>query len=190
MIDDDCNSAGYPALTAEADMSNDQRKVIVGAVAATAFSAAFFIVFFRLTAIGLTPPGGIETSLRLAYALKCEVFAALCLLAGVGRIANRRFFIAEAIGGGVEPSLEIDHRYLQNTLEQLVLAIVAHLALVLVVPEDSIRAVAILVMLFVIGRATFWIGYHVSGPARAFGFATTFYPIVGAYVYVILQMIR
>jgi MAPEG family protein len=190
MIDDDCNSAGYPALTAEAEnMTNDQRKVIAGAVAATAFSAAFFIVVFRLSAIGPTPRG-IDTSWRLAYALKCEVFAALCLLAGVGRIANRRFFTAEAIAGGAEPSIEIDQRYLQNTMEQLVLAIVAHLALVLVVPDDSIRAVAILVMLFVIGRATFWIGYHVSGPARAFGFATTFYPTVGAYGYVILQMIR
>jgi hypothetical protein len=80
-------------------MSNDQRKVIAGAVAASVFSAAFFVVIFRLTAIGLTPPGGIDTSWRLAYALKCEVFAALCLLAGVGTIANRRFFIPNAIGG-------------------------------------------------------------------------------------------
>jgi fatty-acid desaturase len=90
----------------------------------------------------------------------------------------------------VESSLEIDQRYLQNTLEQLVLAIVAHLALVTIVAPESIRAVAILVMLFVIGRATFWIGYHRSGAARAFGFATTFYPTVGTYVYVILRMIR
>ena len=171
-------------------MSNDQREVAAGAIAACVFIAAFFIVVSRLTAIALTPPGGIDTSWRLAYALKCEVFAALCLLAGVGRIANRRFFNPDAIGGGADPSIEIDLRYLQNTLEQLVLAIVAHLALVLVVPDDSIRAVAILVMLFVIGRVTFWIGYHISGPARAFGFATTFYPTVGAYVYVIWQLVR
>jgi hypothetical protein len=72
----------------------------------------------------------------------------------------------------------------------LVLAIVAHLALVLVVPDDSIRVVAILVMLFVIGRAAFWIGYHFSGPARAFGFATTFYPTVAVYAYVIVRLLR
>jgi MAPEG family protein len=170
-------------------MSKDQSKVIAGVVAASVFSAAFFIVVFRLTAIGLMPPGGIDTSWRLAYALKCEVFAALCLLAGVGRIANRRFFIPDAIGGSVEPSLEIDQRYLQNTLEQLVLAIVAHLALVTIVAPESIRAVAILVMLFVIGRATFWIGYHRSGAARAFGFATTFYPTVAVYAYVVSRIV-
>ena len=171
-------------------MSNDQRKVVIGAIAAIVFSATFFEVVFRLTDFRLTPPGGIDVSWRLEYALKCEVFAALCLLAGVGMIANRRFFIPDAIAGGPSPSIEIERRYVENTLEQLVLAVVAHLALVVVVPDDSIRVVAILVMLFVIGRATFWIGYHISGPARAFGFATTFYPTVAAYVYVVSRILR
>ena len=170
-------------------MSKDQKKVIAGAVAASVFSVVFFEIVFRETDFGLTPPGGIDISWRLAYALKCEVFTALCLLAGVGMIANRRFFIADAIAGGPSPSLEIEQRYVENTLEQVVLAIVAHLALVVVVPNDSIRAVAILVALFVIGRATFWIGYHVSGPARAFGFATTFYPTVAAYAYVVSRIL-
>ena len=171
-------------------MSNDQRKVAAGAITGVVFIIAFFEIALRLTNFQLTPPGGIQTSLRLEYALKCEVFAALCLLAGIGAIGNRRFFTPDAIGGGPSASIEIDLRYVQNTLEQLVLAIVAHLALVLVVPEDSIRVVAILVMLFVIGRATFWIGYHISGPARAFGFATTFYPTVATYVYVISRLVR
>jgi len=170
-------------------MSNEQRKVLAGMATAVVFSATFFEVVFRMTAIDLMPPGGIEISWRLEYALKCEVFAALCLLAGVALIANRRFFIADAIGGGPSPSIEIDRRYIQNTLEQLVLAIVAHLALVTIVAPESIRAVAVLVMLFVIGRATFWIGYHRSGSARAFGFATTFYPTVAVYAFVVYRIL-
>jgi hypothetical protein len=169
-------------------MSNDQRKVLAGMAGAVVFSAAFFEVMFHSTAIGLAPSGGIETSWRLAYALKWEVIAALCLLAGVAKIANRRFFIAEAIDGDAAPSIEIDRRYIQNTLEQLVLAIVAHLALVTIVAPESIRAVAVLVMLFVIGRVTFWIGYHYSGPARAFGFGTTFYPTVAVYVFLLSRI--
>ena len=39
-------------------MSKDQRKVLAGMVAAAVFSVAFFEVVFRLTDIGLTPPGG------------------------------------------------------------------------------------------------------------------------------------
>lgn len=170
-------------------MSNDQRKVVAGALAATVFCLAFFEIVFRLTDLGLTPPGGIEPSWRLEYALRCDFFAALCLLAGVAKIANRRFVIPDAIGGGPSPSIEIDQRYLQNTLEQLVLAIVAHLALVTIVVPESIRAVAVLVALFVIGRVTFWIGYHYSGPARAFGFATTFYPTVAVYAYVASRIV-
>lgn len=169
-------------------MSNEQRKVVAGAIAAVVFIVAFVETVFRLTAIDLTLPGGTEMW-RLEYVLKCEVFAALCLLAGVGRIANRRFFTPEAIGGGESPSIELDRRYVQNTLEQLVLAIVAHLALVTIVAPESIRVVAVLVMLFVIGRATFWIGYHRSGPARAFGFATTFYPTVAVYAFVVYRIV-
>jgi hypothetical protein len=171
-------------------MSSDQGKVVAGVIAALVFMVAFFTIVFRLTDFGLAPAGAIDFAFRLTYALKCEVFAALCLLAGIGTIGNRRFFTPEAIGGGPSESIEIDRRYLQNTLEQLVLAIVAHLALVVIVPADSIRVVGILVMLFVIGRATFWIGYHVSGPARAFGFATTFYPTVAAYVYLIGRILE
>ena len=90
--------------------------------------------------------------------------------------------------GDPAPSIEIDRRYIQNTLEQLILAIVAHLALVTIVAPESIRAVAVLVMLFVIGRVTFWIGYHYSGPARAFGFGTTFYPTVAVYVFLLSRI--
>ena len=170
-------------------MSKDQMRVLAGVAAAATFSAVFFVVVFRLTEIDLTPPGGIDTAWRLEYALKCEVFVALCLLAGVARISTRRFFMADAISGDPSPALEIDRRYVQNTTEQVLLAIVAHLALVCIVDANSLRAVAILAMLFVIGRATFWLGYHRSGPARAFGFGTTFYPTVAAYLFILFRLI-
>ncbi len=165
-----------------------REKCVAGTVAAAVFSVAFFEVVFRMTDFGLNPHVAIGISIRLEYALKCEVFAALCMLAGVARIANRRFFIPEAIEGGPAPSIEIDQRYLQNTMEQLVLALVAHLALVTIVAPESIRAVAVLVMLFVIGRITFWFGYHRSGPARAFGFGATFYPTVAVYAFLLFRM--
>ena len=39
-----------------------------------------------------------------------------------------------------------------------------------------------LVGLFCVGRASFWLGYRHGAAARAFGFALTFYPSVGACV--------
>jgi hypothetical protein len=43
-------------------------------------------------------------------------------------------------------------------------------------------------MLFCLGRLTFWIGYHVGGPWRAFGFAVTFYPTVFGYAFLALRL--
>jgi hypothetical protein len=52
----------------------------------------------------------------------------LCLLAGIGAAADRRFFSADAIDGTRTPQsrgLEVNLRYNRNTLEQTVLAAIA-----------------------------------------------------------------
>lgn len=170
-------------------MSNDQKKVIAGMAGAAIFSAAFFLFAFHLLNIDINPPGGRDMAWRMAFALRWESIAALSLLAGVGWVANRRFVLPDAIGGSAAPALEIDRRYVQNTLEQLVLAFIAHLAIAVEAPDNAMQTVPILVALFVIGRVTFWIGYHIAPTARAFGFATTFYPTIAAYVYVVSKVL-
>lgn len=79
-------------------------------------------------------------------------------------------------------SLDINKRYLQNTQEQVLLAFIAHLVLALVVPVSILNIIPVLVVLFAFARLCFWIGYHISPAARAFGFATTFQPTVGVYI--------
>jgi uncharacterized membrane protein YecN with MAPEG domain len=169
-------------------MTKEQKIVLIGMIGAATFSAVFFEFAFRATALDLLLVKDLEAGDRLAYAVRCDVIAALCMLAGVAMIANRRFLLPEAIGGGRAASLEVDLRYLTNTTEQLVLAVIAHLALSVELPAGSLRAIPILVVLFVIGRIAFWIGYRISPVGRAFGFATTFYPTVAAYGYVLLRM--
>ncbi len=39
---------------------------------------------------------------------------------------------------------------------------------------------------FGVARLAFWIGYHRSAPARAFGFAATFYPTVLATLWALV----
>ncbi len=58
---------------------------------------------------------------RLAYAIKYDFFAGIMLLAGVVCVAQQRFFSPEAMDGSRPPegsSLDINLRYLKNTLEQ------------------------------------------------------------------------
>ncbi len=39
---------------------------------------------------------------------------------------------------------------------------------------------------FAVARLAFWIGYHISPPLRAFGFAATFYPTIIALVWALI----
>jgi hypothetical protein len=169
-------------------LTADQRTVVAGIAAACVFSAAFVLVALRLPLF--EAPAAATEAERVAYALRCDFWAALALLAGIGRIANQRF-VADEIDGSVPPrarSLEVHRAYLQNTTEQLLLLVFAHVGLALAADAASLRLVPILVALFLVGRAAFWIGYLRSPPARAFGFATTFYPTVAVYVYAALRL--
>jgi hypothetical protein len=113
----------------------------------------------------------------------------LVLLLLIGRLAQRRFFDDTVIDGGpFAPGSggEIDARVLQNTVEQLVLALalwppIAYLSL-----GDGPGVVTCLGVGFALARVAFWIGYHVSPPLRAFGFAATFYPTIIALIWALI----
>lgn len=96
----------------------------------------------------------------------------------IGRLASRRFFDPDLIDGqphAVGSAAEIDQRVLTNTVEQTVLAAcIWAFALTCFGPE----VIVAFGIGFLIARLVFWIGYHISPPLRAFGFAATFYPTV------------
>jgi len=140
------------------------------------------------SAVSFFRPVADDTAARLALAVRWLLLPALCLLVGIGAVANRRFFSADAIDGSRTPSsrsLEVNLRYNQNTLEQFALASIAWLGLALALPRDQLSVIPALAIVFAAGRALFWIGYLISSWARALGFALTFYPTVVAYVWLI-----
>ncbi|MBF9032078.1 MAPEG family protein [Rhodobacterales bacterium HKCCE3408] len=102
----------------------------------------------------------------------------LVLLAVIGRLAQRRFFDDGLIDGAAPASgsaAEIDQRVLTNTVEQVVLALAIWPFAGLTLGPG---VVLVLGLGFAVARVLFWIGYHLSPPLRAFGFAATFYPTV------------
>ena len=160
--------------------------------------AAILIVVWMIAGLWLWPfdtsyygaPGA-----RLGYALSWDFWAAIMLLLGVLKLARDRFFAEGAIAGGVasDPAtnarLEIDRRYLRNTVEQTVLLFIGHLTFAFACRTEELIAIPLLVGIFIIGRIAFWVGYHRSPPARAFGFATTFWPIIGLYLFTAYRLI-
>jgi hypothetical protein len=116
---------------------------------------------------------------RIVEALRADVFVAIWLFAAIANVARLRFSSREDIdGSGMTQATEpvrIANAIVQNTLEQTVLAVVAHAAIAVVLPRSTLL-VGALVILFCIGRACFWSGYRKGASGRAFGFGLTFYP--------------
>lgn len=116
---------------------------------------------------------------RLATAVIAAAIVAGWLAAGIANVARLRFFSPAAIDAGTatDDVTAQARAILQNTLEQVVLAIPVYVGLA-VTFDRSVLAIAAMTGLFSAGRALFWAGYADGAAGRAFGFALTFYPSV------------
>ena len=160
--------------------------IALGMASAAIFALVTVSIALRQPAIPIEPDSAVLLAIRWL------AVPGLCLLAGIGTTANRRFLTAEAIDGDPPPAnraFEINLRYNRNTLEQAVLAAIAWLGLAIVLPDRATILIPALAGLFALGRAAFWIGYLVAPWARAFGFALTFYPTVVAIVWLALRLV-
>ena len=123
---------------------------------------------------------------RLSLWLACAVFVSAWLLVSVGRLAGHRFFTpADIDGGGLSdgtPRAKLLQTLIQNTLEQVVLAVPAYGAWLWLGPPGRHGLVIVFALYFAIGRLLFLAGYARGAPWRALGFTMTFYPTVGLYL--------
>ena len=154
--------------------------------------AALAVVVLTL-AIGWSIAPVLSPTDRVLRAVAAATVAALWLAAAIGHVAALRFespanIDAAASGSGDSPRVVIAQAVLRNTLEQVVLAIPAYLALAWVV-EGSGAMVPMLAALFSVGRTLFWANYARGAAARAFGFALTFYSSVAALVIVLVALL-
>jgi hypothetical protein len=120
---------------------------------------------------------------RLAWALQWALLPTLTVMVAVARVANHRFYTPEDIdGAGLTTGTSQAHLYraiLQNTLEQVVLAVAAYAIWAVVVPYNWLRAIPVGAIFFVAGRVLFARGYAKGAAGRAMGFGLTAYPTFG-----------
>ena len=122
----------------------------------------------------LPPLAGMETVLaRLTFALKCSSVAILfCFVTGVEAIAHERLRspAIDPLLGYETRRLRINLRYLQNTLEQLIVFVPGLFGLAVYSPDGaSMRNVVAATVVWIATRIAFWIGYHRSSASRGFG---------------------
>ena len=140
--------------------------------------------------IYMLPPGK-ETDFpsdleKLVYTLKWQSLSVMMLLFGIERVGNVRFSTTaiDPMRGNSENLLFVEARYLQNTLEQLVVSLTGQLILSLYVSAAFLpRVIPTLVVLFVTGRILFYVGYKMDPMKRGVGFSMTVIPSVIVHVY-------
>lgn len=135
-----------------------------------------------------------EAGERLAFAARAILLILLCLLVAVGIVSTLRRYaeprdITGSAYGPPSERLMVPIAFLQNTHEQVTLAAFAMLALATVPGEAPLAFMMASVVLFAIGRVAFLRGYPLGAAARAFGMATTTLPVLGAFVWVIYDML-
>ncbi|MCA9654154.1 MAG: MAPEG family protein [Myxococcales bacterium] len=161
-------------------LSSKQRGVLAGMITALLLAIAA-IAGVRMAAEHLVLPAD-ELGPRLRYGLPFELLPVLVMMLTIGVLARHRFVTPQDIdGSGLTPGSErarLLQAVLQNTLEQLVLALPTHLLWLVLVPLEWLAVAPACAVAWVVGRGLFALGYSRGAPSRALGFALTFYPTV------------
>jgi len=143
----------------------------MAAIAASmAVSAIAWVALWQL----LPPLSGVdELGARMLVALKCVATASLfCFVAGIEAVAHERLQsnAFDPLQGHQTDRLKVNLRYLQNTLEQLIVFAVGLFGLAAYLDSGSaMRIVVASTIVWILNRFAFWIGYHRSAAMRGLG---------------------
>jgi hypothetical protein len=130
------------------------------------------LLWFAIRGYGPVPTGMEALGARMLFALKCLCVAILfCLAAGVEAVAHERLQSPafDPLAGHRTRRLDVNLRYLQNTLEQSVVFAAALFGLAAYSPGEAIRAVEATTIVWILSRYAFWLGYHRSAAMRGLG---------------------
>lgn len=165
------------------DMAAEERAIRRDTTIATVVTLAGFTAAVRLGPALADLP--VEVADRLAFAALCFAVPGFVLLVAVLMVSTTRRFSAADIGGQAAgpPSerLAIKAAFLQNTLEQVVLAAGFYFALAAVAGGAWLALLPVAAGLFAIGRVLFCIGYRGGAQGRSLGMGLTMMPAALGY---------
>ncbi len=161
-------------------MNSEQRGVAIGMASALLMALVFFTLAAIFGEARIAPGASVEFRLEL---LAVSLMApAVSLFICIARLAKHRFFTPEDINGSAltegTARARLLQALLQNTLEQVALALSVYSACSFTLPGHLLGLIPAAAAMFVVGRVLFYIGYSGGAPSRAFGFAFTFYPTI------------
>jgi hypothetical protein len=148
-----------------------QRKAGIAAIAAALLLA---LALWLALAFMMAPLAGMDSlGARMLLTLKCLCIAVLfCLVTGVEAVAHERLTSPafDPLVGFETRRLRVNQRYLQNTVEQIIVFAAALFGLAAYSPDGAaMRAVVATTVVWIIARGAFWIGYLQSAALRGLG---------------------
>lgn len=163
-----------------------QRGIIVASVVAIATCVAALLASYAwLPASTFGLHAGMSAGERMAFTVKVDLLVFLWLAGCVRAVSAGRFFSPADIRGSAygppSPAIAVPAAVLQNSLEQTVLAVGAHMGLAATLRGDELVIIPGLVLLYLIGRVSFAAAYARGAAARAFGMALTGASTVAAF---------
>jgi hypothetical protein len=160
-------------------LTNEQLGVAKGALAGLLTSIAIFVLALKFGSLSFAAECEEARELILAASFAGPVISQLICIA---RQAQHRFFTPEDINGsGLTEGTaraKLLQALLQNTMEQLSLALPVYTICAFTFPSQFLTAIPAAAAMFLVGRIIFLPSYSKGAASRSFGFALTFYPTI------------
>lgn len=157
-------------ITDRSDFRRQRARGIVAIAAASLIAAGLWLGIDRL----MPPLAGMDgVADRMLFTLKCCCVAVLfCLVTGVEAVAHERLTSPafDPLARFETRRLRVNQRYLQNTVEQILVFGVSLFGLAAYCADGAaMRAVVATTVVWIVARIAFWLGYHRSAALRGLG---------------------
>ncbi|XP_069107981.1 transmembrane protein 79-like [Argopecten irradians] len=123
---------------------------------------------------------------RLVFTLRwqiCGAFVLFMAMRGVMYIREKNDCAADPLNRrGVEMT-QVARNILQNTIEQYLFHFVAQMVLCTYLTSETMKAIPLLVILFVVARVVFKVCYEIEPMMRVYGFSSTMVPTLVSCFY-------
>lgn len=183
--------SGYRTPPEQIDMARAERSIrLAGTVSLLALAVAVPLGYLLLPMVISFPEDLAE---RLGFAAKASALVLIWVVAGVGMVSTARRFSPADIGGSAAgpPSekVALSAAFLQNTLEQAVVAAGLYFALAALISGPWLSLIPVGIVFFFVGRILFLRGYPKGVEGRSLGMSLTLMPTLLGYLLVLVLMI-
>ncbi|XP_014324930.1 transmembrane protein 79-like [Xiphophorus maculatus] len=129
--------------------------------------------------VPIRPPDCPDVSCRIIFTICCCAVAALpmvlaMLVGAVCQLCSGSLRLQEPTGR----RHAVQQLFVSSSLEQLLLYVLNLVVMAALLPQEQLKLVPILVVMFIIGRLVFWFSLNTCGSWRGFGSGLTSFPLL------------